>query len=181
MENRAMENRYLESKVTENDDLEARVIDTLKSNSSLRPSPLVRALKDRLEYQWIVADDHEQWELRFLFQLVEFSKTRFRINITMVANRDGNPQDQQHSAYLELNSDDGELSLNWSSSVKNSITEAFFQLKGIYPLNQLITDIVTALNPHKVKVMFPEIGTLLLKSAAPVSTPSSRIAFRGAR
>ena len=161
--------------------MENKVTDNRKSNFAPRSSELVRALKDRLEYQWIVADDHEQWEIRFLFQLVEFSKTRFKINITMAASRDGNVQDKQHSAYLELNSDDNDLSLCWSSSVKNSVTEAFFQLRGIYPLNQLITDIVSALNPHKVKVMFPEIGTLLLKAEAPVSTYSSRIAYRGTR
>ncbi len=121
-----------------------------------RPGELVRALKNRFSYLWMVSDDFEPWELRFLFQLVEHDDGLFKINIAMIANRNGLAEDVQHVAYLELISDGDALSLCWSEGVNHCFEKTLAAFKATYPLQQLISDIQAALESCGVARVMPE-------------------------
>ncbi|MEH6472590.1 MAG: hypothetical protein V7752_15200 [Halopseudomonas sp.] len=118
---------------------------------------LVHALQGRLNYQWVDDGCHEPWELRFIFQLIERDHQGFKINIAIVANRNGTPQDLQHVVYLELVSVKGQLLLGWSQGVNHTSNHMVDAFKTIYPLEQMVSDIQIALRAYPVEVVLPEI------------------------
>ncbi|MEH6626000.1 MAG: hypothetical protein V7739_06135 [Motiliproteus sp.] len=128
-----------------------------------RSRDLIHALKTRFEYQWIAADNYEMWELRFLFQLIELGSNRFKINISMVANRNGSAQDLQHVAYLELNYNNEKSTLCWSDGVNSTLERALQAFQTLYPLEELIMEIRRVLAPLPIEVMMPGIDVQKLK------------------
>ena len=136
-----------------------------KPKSAKRSSSqeLIKLLKAHFEYCWVTDDEQNRWELRFLFQLIEFEKPRSRINVAMVANRNGDARDLQHAAYLELNCDDSRLTLRWSSGVNYAVEDAIVAFKNIYPLERLVDDIQRALRGYSIDVLIPEIERQVAK------------------
>ncbi|WP_233153001.1 hypothetical protein [Motiliproteus sp. MSK22-1] len=81
----------------------------------------------------------------------------------MIANRNGDAQDLQHAAYLEINCGDGELTLRWSSGVNYTVEHAIVAFRNIYPLQQWVEDILLALQGNPIVVLIPEIEELASK------------------
>lgn len=117
---------------------------------------LAHVLKAQLNYQWIDDGYHEPWELRFLFQPVDIDCDRFKINIAILANRNGTPHDLKHVLYLELIGHNSELFLGWSAGVNPSSGSTVEAFKAIYPLQQIISDIRIALGGYRLEVAMPE-------------------------
>ncbi len=131
-------------------------MDDLINGLELRPRELEEILKTRFDYMWVTAENVAMWEFRFLVQLIEQDSDRFRINISVIANRHGSSRDLQHAAYLELNGLNGRLSLGWSSGVNHTLERAQAAFSTIYPLEQIVAEIREALMPYPVDVRMPE-------------------------
>ena len=127
------------------------------------PSDLVDSLKARFDYQWVAADDRKPWEFRLRFKLLERESSQFRIHMAIVANRNGDLQDYQHAAYLELINKEDKLSLCWSSVVNHTLEKATSAFRSIYPLELFISDILQTLEAYQVEVLIPEINLQEIK------------------